>query len=1105
MKNMLSKCLFFLAIYSAFYSTVSAKELGAIASIKQQNNRIEITTSDKEIVAIELIKNDVIRIWAGIDRQLLDAKNNKAKIVLPYQLGDVNYKLSSEEGYHLVQTSQLALRIYKSPLKFEAYKADNKSLIWQELKPIDLSRELSYQTLSTTPDEHFFGGGQQNGQFEFKGKTLEISYSGGWEEFDRPSPSPFYMTTQGYGVLRNTWANGSYDYRSDEYITTTHEENRFDAYFFFGDSIKSVLANFTELTGRAELLPRWALEYGDADCYNDGDNIKKPGTVPDGWSDGPTGTTPDVIQSVAAKFREHDMPGGWILPNDGYGCGYTDLPKVVAGLKKYGFRTGLWTENGVDKISWEVGSAGSRAQKLDVAWTGKGYQFALDANKDAAQGILDNSDSRPFLWTVMGWAGMQRYAVTWTGDQSGSWDYIRWHISTLIGSGLSGQVYATGDVDGIFGGSPETYTRDLQWKTFTPVLMGMSGWSKAERKHPWWFEEPYRSINRDYLKLKMRLTPYMYTYAREAEQTGAPIIRGLMWDHPNDPNANTEKYKNQFFLGKDFLVAPVYRSQSASKGWRAGIYLPKGQWVDYWDGKVTTAPKEGKLIDYPVKLETLPVLVRAGAIIPMYPESLYDGQVPKNELTLDIYPHGNSEFSLYEDDGETRAYKKGSFSQQQLSVTAPINTTGNILVNIDGIIGDYQGMELTRVYKLQVHSRVKPNQVTLNGSSLQQVNTNAELEQSLSAWWYDKDSQYGVVYVKTEKSSVFNDYRFELNIGTDQKLTTTASYPQMPDLGAQISSDSFVILNRPAEEAGHPLENAFDNNPESWFRTVRDQSHKTGAHEFVLSFGERKVISGFEIQPRNDKYWEHGQVKDYEIYMANSNGEWGKPAHTGTLSLQQNLQKVEFEPIIGRLFKFRVLATQKQASSGGSDPMITAVKDNDAFTKPYKAFEPVLVKPTTIGEFKLIEHQLPGTSKHNDYLSNIDWLYHDENLSKIYINNAASNTDKNKKMSMNGLKFSRGLGVRGDSHVDYAIPKNAQLFRADIGIDDSCKINSQISFQIYGNDKLLFSSGIIKAPTVIKPEIDIRTLQTLSLRTKGNSNSCANWANAVVVTLKKDK
>ena len=134
------------------------------------------------------------------------------------------------------------------------------------------------------------------------------------------------------------------------------------------------------------------------------------------------GTTPDVIESVAKKYREHDMPGGWILPNDGYGCGYTKLPEVVAGLAKYGFKTGLWTENGVDKIAWEVGTAGTRAQKLDVAWTGQGYQFAMNANAAAAAGIWQNSPARPFIWTVMGWAGIQRYAVTWTGDQSGSWD-----------------------------------------------------------------------------------------------------------------------------------------------------------------------------------------------------------------------------------------------------------------------------------------------------------------------------------------------------------------------------------------------------------------------------------------------------------------------------------------------------------------------------------------------------------------------------------------------------------------------------------------------------------------------------------------------------------
>lgn len=89
------------------------------------------------------------------------------------------------------------------------------------------------------------------------------------------------------------------------------------------------------------------------------------------------------------------------------------------------------------------------------------------------------------VWTVMGWAGMQRYSVAWTGDQSGSMDYVRWHIPTFTGSALSGMAYASSDVDGIGGGTAESYTRDLQFKAFTPVLIAMSGWATEERKHPW--------------------------------------------------------------------------------------------------------------------------------------------------------------------------------------------------------------------------------------------------------------------------------------------------------------------------------------------------------------------------------------------------------------------------------------------------------------------------------------------------------------------------------------------------------------------------------------------------------------------------------------------
>lgn len=1102
----LRQSLLAFAVTSAFCGPTQAKELGDLSTLTDNNGQIEIQTRDNERVTITLLKDNVIRLWAGINNQLVDAKNKAASIVpnsrhSQNRLGD--YQLVQKDGYQLLQTAQVALRIYPAPLRFEAYKADNQTLIFKELKPIDISTKSTSQILSSSADEAFFGGGQQNGQFEFNAKAMEISYSGGWEEGDRPSPAPFYMSSKGYGVLRNTWANGSYDFRSDTYLNSQHQEQRFDAYYFFGDSIKTVLAEYTQLSGRAELLPRWAFEYGDADCYNDDDNSKKPGTVPPGWSDGPTGTTPDVIASVAAKYREHDMPGGWILPNDGYGCGYTDLPEVVAGLKKYGFRTGLWTENGVEKIAWEVGAAGSRAQKLDVAWTGQGYQFALDANAEAANGIINNADSRPFLWTVMGWAGIQRYAVTWTGDQSGSWDYIRWHISTLIGSGLSGQVYATGDVDGIFGGSPETYMRDLQWKTFTPVLMGMSGWSKAERKHPWWFEEPYRSINRKYLKLKMRLTPYMYTTAREAEQTAAPIVRGLMWDHPQDPNANNEKYKNQFFLGKDFLVAPVYRSQSANKGWREAVYLPEGQWIDYWDGTVTTAGQQGLAIDYPITLDKLPLLVRAGAIIPMYPPSLYDGQVAKDELTLDIYPFGDSQYTIYEDDGNTRQYKDGAFSEQIISVSAGKNRAANISVTINPVIGQYKDMVQERSYQLMVHSRVKPKTVKDNGHKVTRYTTKTDFEQTNSGWFYDADDKYGTVYIKLAKGDVKQQHQVVLQVDPATQLNKSNAYPKMPDYGTAMSMESLKLVSRPLEEPGYPFEKATDNDPATWFRTSRDQSLSIGAHEFVLYLGDRTAISGFDLRGRTDKWWNYGQLKDYEIYMSDMNGDWGKPLYTGSLKHSQDLQKVRFEPIVGRLLRFRALSLHdpeiKDTSSADTAPVPTAEK---AATGPFNALLPNKIGSLSISEFTLHQQAESKQAPKKSYLSDHSWQVMDNGLGPVEKDqsNGGEGVNDGQPFVMNGLRFNQGLGVFGHSRVDYQLSGQWRLFRADVGIDDLCDNADGISFQVWGDGRLLFDSGTLIAPAVVKPELDIRSVKVLSLRTVDDGVAgCGNWANAALV------
>jgi len=489
---------------------------------------------------------------------------------------------------------------------------------------------------------------------------------------------------------------------------------------------------------------------GDANCYNRGANLSKNST-------GYKGTTPDVISLIADEYIKYDMPRGWILPNDGYGCGYTKLDSVVIELRKRGFHTGLWTENGVERIAKEVGEYGTRLCKLDVAWVGRGYKFAMDACKAAYEGIENNSDARGFVWSVRGWAGTHRNSVVWTGDQKGSWNYIRWHIPTIIGSGFSAQNCATGDIDGIFGGSDKTFTRDLQWKCFTPVLMSMSGWAPKD-KQPYVYGEPFTSINRKYLMLKMRLTPYMYTLCNEAYETGVPAVRGLVLEYPDDPVTWGTYSQYEFLLGKNILVAPVFRDEEK----RDSIYLPEGKWFDYWDGMIYKG--NSTINNFNAPLDKLPLFVRSGSIIPMYQQMYYDGERPADTLTLDIYPGENAEIVMYEDDGSTREYRNGGFAKTKLSsIINPKNENQIGQVIISASNGNYQGKPNRRAYILQIHSREIPKQISFRGTRLKKIRNEKAFVGSDLGWYFNSDIANGIIYIKTGYISTALNTELKLN------------------------------------------------------------------------------------------------------------------------------------------------------------------------------------------------------------------------------------------------------------------------------------------------------------------------------------------------------
>lgn len=662
-----------------------AYHLGNITKyVRSEQNQFEFESGHAKVM-VNVERDDIFRIRMSYNGEFTNPAGDDIVIRPPLEKIEPGYK--KMEDYHLISTRKFSLRVYENPLHFALYKPGNDSLIWEELLPMSYGKETR-QYLSRQEDEYFYGGGMQNGRFSHRDKTILLRIDWNWEDGGAPNPAPFYMSTQGYGVLRNTYAPGKYAFLDT--LMLEHAEPRFDAWYFTGSTLKEILNSYTDITGKPFLPPRWALGMGDANCYNRGDNKGKNTT-------GYAGTTPDVIPRIADKYIEYDMPRGWILPNDGYGCGYTSLDSVICELGKRGFRTGLWTENGVEKIAREVGVYGSRLCKLDVAWIGEGYKFAIDGCRAAHNGIEQNSSARGFIWSVCGWAGTHRNSVVWTGDQKGTWDYIRWHIPTVAGSGLSAQNCATGDIDGIFGGSPETFSRDLQWKCFTPVLMSMSGWAPQD-KQPFIHGEPYTSINRKYLKMKLRLTPYMYSLCHEASETGVPAVRALVLEYPDDPVARGTRTQYQFLLGKSLLVAPVF----ADTNIRDSIYLPSGQWFDYWNDSLITGPVT--LNGYPAPLEKLPLFVKAGSILPMYPSMNYDGERPTDTITLDLYPGENGVFEMVEDEGSDRSYRKGELSRTRFQFNYSSEKKRITDISIGPSVGDYHGKPKERAYLIRIHS-----------------------------------------------------------------------------------------------------------------------------------------------------------------------------------------------------------------------------------------------------------------------------------------------------------------------------------------------------------------------------------------------------------------
>lgn len=271
---------------------------------------------------------------------------------------------------------------------------------------------------------------------------------------------------------------------------------------------------------------------------------------------------------------------------------------------------------------------------------------------------------RPFVLTRAGYAGVQRYAATWTGDNRSFWEHLSMAIPMVLNLGLSGQPFAGPDIGGFaHHASGELLARWMEAGVFFPYCRNHSALDTV-RQEPWSFGPEVEAICRKYIRLRYRLLPYLYTLFREAHHTGIPVMRPLLLEYPHD--RKVYNLSDQFLVGPHLLVAPVLRPGAECRA----VYLPEGEWIDYWTGE---RHEGGRHILAHAPLDVLPLYVRGGAVIPELADVEWKPALNERaDVTLDVYAGvagSESRGQWYEDDARTYAYEDGRFNLLDATVT----------------------------------------------------------------------------------------------------------------------------------------------------------------------------------------------------------------------------------------------------------------------------------------------------------------------------------------------------------------------------------------------------------------------------------------------------
>jgi alpha-glucosidase (family GH31 glycosyl hydrolase) len=581
-----------------------------------------------------------------------------------------------------LRVGQLRVTIKSQPFTISVRRNDGKLV--QELT----FEEGTNAAIGFRTEAPVFGLGEGAQQFDRRGALYPMEASwGGWNRAVLGSvvPSPFLIGTEGWALFFHT-PEGRIDLQNQgRFIPRTN--GVVDVFLIDVRSPPDALAEYIRLTGRPAMPPKWALGY---------------------FQSHRTLAGPDEPLQIARTFREKKLPcdaliylgtgyctNGW---NTGHGSVAFNTnafsPENIKALHEENFKVVLHVNRAPRNLFGasitETNDSRSHIRNywarhretfalgVDGWWPDDGDELPLEArlvrHRCYYEGPLqDRPNVRPWSLHRTGYAGAQRYGGwIWSGDTDSKWETLAAHVAIGLNHGLSLTPFWGSDTGGFYPTrelTGELYVRWFQFSAFCPSFRSHGRTWKL--RLPWWWNsgeygpiENNRNVDaselqnpevepicRKYLELRYRLLPYNYTLAREACDTGLPMMRALWLHYPDD--AEAVKIGTEYLWGRDLLLAPVVEKGAKTRR----LYLPQGMWYDWW----SLEKSEGKQsIERVVELPVLPLYARSGAIIPLDPIRQYTGERVTRPTQIRIFPGADGLFTLYDDDGHSLGYRDGS-------------------------------------------------------------------------------------------------------------------------------------------------------------------------------------------------------------------------------------------------------------------------------------------------------------------------------------------------------------------------------------------------------------------------------------------------------------